>query len=688
MRFRVGIDRGGTFVDAIAIDRSGRLVEVKSLPNSSDGQKAVLNSLDELAQRFSLDRRTFLSQIDTLVHGTTESLEAIINRSGPCMGVIATKGHRDVLQLRRVRKDNMWDWRKPFPEPLVPRYLRVGVEERMDSKGNVVRPLDEESAHKAIAYLKKRGVRSIVVTLLFSFLNPAHEKRIRELVQQDFPAAEVTLSHEVLSISGEYERFNTTVLDAYVRPVMANYVKELKNLLSAEGFQGQLFMIQNNGGIESDQAALHKPSTLITASPAAGPAAALISNAGRRPDLLSVDIGGTSAQVALINAGQVSFRNESVIADHRFSLPIADIETMGSGGGSIVWFDVGNTIHVGPASAGANPGPVCYGLGGKDVTLTDALLVLGYLNPDYFLEGKRQLRKDLAEQAIAEKVAARLNVSLLEAAAIIYKVSNSVLASGILHTFTTKGLDPGDFILNVGGGAGPACAFRLAQELGMKQVIIPKYAAVYSSLGMLNTDIRHDFSRYYSSLAANVDLKKVRALYQEMETEADRLLEGEGIIHDQRTLMRTLRMKYYGQFRDLEVSWPSGPVTAQAIAKGIANFHHRHQELFGSSNEKYPLEFMKFGLTAIGKMPRVTVKRTPQGTSDPAAAFKGTRQVYFEENQGLVKTSIWDGTKLRSGHLLKGPAIVEERLTTIVIPPGFKVQIDAQGNYVTGGKGK
>ena len=221
----------------------------------------------------------------------------------------------------------------------------------------------------------------------------------------------------------------------------------------------------------------------------------------------------------------------------------------------------------------------------------------------------------------------------------------------------------------------------------MKRVIIPKQAGVYSSLGMLNTDIRHDFTRYYSSLATDVDLKKVQALYQEMETEADRLLEEEGIIHDQRTLMRTIRMKYYGQFRDLEVPWPNGPITAQAIAKGVANFHHRHQELFGSSNEKYPLEFMKFGLTAIGKMPRVTIKRTPQGNPDPAAAYKGTRGVYFEENRGLVNTSIWDGAKLLSGHLLKGPAIVEERLTTIVIPPGFKIKIDEQGNYVAGGKG-
>jgi N-methylhydantoinase A len=684
MSFRVGVDIGGTFIDAICVDDLGNLTEAKSPIMDDDMISGICNSLDALAQQYNLDRRSFLNQIDALIHGTTEGFKAINNRSGPRIGLIATKGHRDTLQLRRVRKDNMWDWRKSFPQPLIPRYLRVGVEERVDSRGTIIQPLNEDNVHHAVAYLKKMRVQSIVVTLLFSFLNPSHEKRIRELIQQDFPQAEVTLSHEILSAPGEYERFNTTVIDAYLRPVMASYLKRLQTLLGAEGFKGQLLLMQNNGGIETAQVALHKPCTLVAAGPSAVPTASLTVNPHGSHNLVSLDIGGTSAEIALLVQGEVNFRNESVLADHCLSLPIADIQTLGSGGGSIAWFDTGETLHVGPRSAGAFPGPVCYGYGGNEATLTDAMLVLGYLNPECYLEGKYRLRKDLAEQAIAG-IAARLGIPPIEAAVAIYKVTNSVMASGILHAFTTKGLNPNNFILCAGGGVGPAFALRLARELGMERVMIPKCAAVYSSLGMLNADIRHDFSRYYSALATDLDLQKVRTLYQEMETEATLLFEKEGITPSQRTLTRTLRMKYYGQFRDLEVSWPNGPLTEQAIAEGIANFHRRHMELFGSCNETYPLEFMKFGLAAIGKLPKITLRKNPMCHPDPVVAFKGTREAYFEESQGLVKTSIWDGTQIPAGYLLEGPAIVEERLTTIVIPPGFKIQMDELGNYLTGG---
>jgi N-methylhydantoinase A len=686
MVYRVGIDIGGTFIDGLAVDEEGNLTEAKCPVTPQDLKAGVLNCLDELAGQFSLDRRKLLSQCETIIHATTRGVNAIATRSGPRIGLIATRGHSDAIQLRRVRKDNMWDWRRPFPQPLVPRHLRVGVEERVDSKGDILKPLDEASVRQAIAYLKKMGVKNIVVALLFSFLNPKHERRIREIIQQDFPEAEVTLSHEILSVAGEYERSTTAVIDAYVRPVMAEYIQGLNSLLKNEGFNGQLLFMQNNSGVETAAVAMHKPSTLMVASPSAGPVAALaFSGPKSLNNLLSFDMGGTSADISIIENQHFGYRNESLISEHRFSLSVTDIETIGAGGGSIAWFDLGDTLHVGARSAGAFPGPACYGRGGTEATFTDAALVLGYLNPENFLAGKMALKKDLAEIALREKVAARLGISTLEAAAAIYKVSSSLMAGSILHAFTTKGYDPKNFLFCGGGGAGPLCALRIAQELNMDRVLIPKYAGVYSSLGMLNADIRHDFLRFYTSLATDLDLGRVKELYKEMEEQANSLLDKDGVARKERSLLRTLRMKYYGQFRDLEVSWPNGPITQKAIDEGIANFHRRHKELFGSCNEKYPLEFMKFGLSAIGKLPGITLKNNKKGGTDASVALKGRRQAYFEENKKMVSTSVFDGAAVCAGNILEGPCIIEEKLTTIVIPPGVNVKVDETGNYVTGG---
>jgi N-methylhydantoinase A len=683
MSYRVSIDIGGTFTDAFAIDDQGNTMEAKTATTPADLKAGFFNSLDDLTQQCHLDRKTFLGKVETIIHGTTQGTNAIINRSGPRMGIIATKGHVDTIQLRRIPKTNMWDWRQPYPQPLIARHLRVVVEERVDSKGIILRSLNEDDVHKAVAYLKKMGVKSIVVTLLFSFLNPTHERRIREIIRQDFPEAEVTLSHEVLPIAGEYERFSTAVIDAYLKPVIAAYIQSLEQTLKSEGFQGQLLLMQNNGGAVAAAAATYKPSTLAVSGPAAGPLAAVVfdeKNSQQR--LLSMDMGGTSTNIALIDHGQLKFRNEGLIGDHRFSLPIVDMENLGPGGGSVVWFDLGETLHIGPQSAGADPGPACYGKGGQEATITDAAVVLGYINPDYYVGGKIKLQKVLAEKVVQEKVAKRMGISVPQAASAVYRVASSLMASGISHAFTTKGYKAQDFIFCAGGSAAPLFALKIAQELKMTRVAVPKYAAVYTSLGMTQTDIRHDFLRFYTCSSTQLDFNKLQQLYQEMETEANSLLAKDGVAEKKRILLRTLRMKYYGQFRDLEVSWPQGPINSAAIETGIANFHRLHKELFGSSNEKYPLEFMKFGLTAIGQLPRIPLaKRKPQAVEP---ALTGKREAYFEESKEFIPTFVFNGTKLQPGETLKGPCIVEEKLTTIVIPPGFQMQVDGYGNYVTG----
>jgi N-methylhydantoinase A len=683
MRFRVSIDVGGTFTDGFAIDDGGNPTQAKVLTTPVDLKVGVLNCLDDLAKQCVMDRRTFLGKVETLIHGTTQGTDAILSRSGPRMGLIATKGHVDTLQLRRIPKTSMWDWRQPYPQPLVARHLRVGVEERVDSKGQVLRHLNELSVNQAVAYLKKMGVKSIVVTLLFSFLNPIHEKRIKEIIQKDFPEADVTLSHEILPVAGEYERFSTAVIDAYLKPVMSAYVQSLEQVLKTADFQGRLLLMQNNSGAVAGAASTYRPSTLAISGPAAGPLAAVAFDPqNRQQKLLSLDMGGTSANIAIIDHGQFRFRSESLIGDHRFSLPIVDVENLGPGGGSVVWFDLGETLHIGPQSAGADPGPACYGRGGQEATFTDAAVVLGYINPDNYLEGKIILQKTLAEEVIQKKVADRMGISVPEAASAIYRVTSSLMASGISHALTTKGYQARDFIFCAGGAAAPLCSLKIAQELKMPHVAVPKYAAVYTSLGMAQADIRHDFLRFYNCQSTELDLNKLQHLYQEMEAEANSLLAEDGVAEKQRVLLRTLRMRYYGQFRDLEVPWPQGSINAEAISTGIANFHRLHKELFGSSNEKYPLEFMKFGLTAIGQLPGVRLARIRPQTK--ISALRESREAYFEESRGFIRTPVFDGAKLHPGDTLQGPCIVEEKLTTIVIPPGFRMQVDEYGNYVTG----
>lgn len=405
MSFRVAIDTGGTFTDAISVDEKGVMVTVKTPTLPKDLARGTINSITALARANGKEPGAFLGEVVTIVHGTTQGTNVIITRSGPDLGLIATKGHRDVLQLRRVARDNLFDWRKDFPEPLVPRYLRMEVEERVNSKGEIHTPLNEESVCRAVSYLKEMGVQSIVVALLWSFLRPEHEGRVKEIINRDYPEAHVTLSSDILPAIGEYERTSTAVISAYTGPSTADYIHTLTDYLKKEGFEGQFLFMQNNGGVETAEIGVERPATLATSGPAAGPPAALaIGGIHGVENLLSVDMGGTSFDCAIIDKGRFVTKTESLISDHRFSLPVIDIDSIGAGGGSIAWFDDSDTLRVGPKSAAADPGPACYNKGGEEPTVTDADVMLGYISPDYFLGGEMELRKDLAEKAIREKV--------------------------------------------------------------------------------------------------------------------------------------------------------------------------------------------------------------------------------------------------------------------------------------------
>lgn len=684
MSYRILIDTGGTFTDGVCVDDNGNLFTAKAPTTPKDLTRGIMETITALSKLRGLDRRDLLTQTAMMVNGTTAGTNAVLTKQGAKLGIICTKGFPDIIELRRAPKVDMFDWRMPFPKPLVPRRLRVEVEERINKRGEVLIPLNMDSVREAVAYLKEQGVEAIVVALLFSFLNDSHEKQVAEIIQEDFPEASWSLSSAILPMIGEYERTSTAVIDAYIRPIINDYIHNLRALLQEEGFKGELLFMQNNGGIGTWKVALDTPATLALSGPAAAPsAAAMIGGLYNENNILSVDMGGTSYDILIIDKGRFLTKTESMIADNRFSLPVIDVHTIGSGGGSIAWFDVSNTLHVGPRSAGAVPGPACYDRGGEEPTVTDANVVLGYISPDYFLGGKMALRKDLAERVIKVKVADPLGVSVAEGASAIYKIINSTMADGTRQTFTRQGYDPRDFTICAAGAACPAHAIKIAEDLGISKVLIPKHAPVYCAFGMTGANLQHDFARFYFTTRDNLDIEHLRKLYEEMESEGLATLDREGVSEERRILERSMMVRYHGQYREIESKWPSGPIDEATLETGIQAFHDRHRELFGYSDKNYPIDFMTWKSTAIGKITAPTLQPLEKGDSDPSAALKGRREAYFEETEGFVETAIYDGDKLMYGNILDGPCIVEEKMTTVVIPPGYRMRVAEYGDYLT-----
>ena len=684
MSFRILIDTGGTFTDGVCVDEKGNLFTAKAPTTPENLTLGTMETISALAMLCGLDRKELLAQATTMVNGTTAGTNAVLTKQGPKLGIIGTKGFPDVIELRRAPKVDMFDWRMPFPRPLVPRRLRVEVEERINKRGEVLTPLKEESVHEAIAYLKGQGAEAVVVALLFSFLNDSHEKRIEEIIKEVFPEASCSISSAILPMIGEYERTSTAVIDAYIKPTISNYIHNLRDLLQKEAFKGELLFMQNNGGTGTWKVALDTPATLALSGPAAAPSAAVMIGALYGEDnILSVDMGGTSFDILIIDKGRFLTKTESMIADNRFSLPVIDVHTIGSGGGSIAWFDVSNTLHVGPKSAGAVPGPACYGRGGEEPTVTDANVVLGYISPDYFLGGKMSLRKDLAEKVIKEKVADRLGVSPVEAAAAIYKIINSSMADGTGQTFTRQGYDPRDFTLCAAGAACPAHAIKIAEDLGISKVLIPKHAPVYCAFGMTGANLKHDYARFYFTTKDDLDIEHLKGLYNEMETEGLATLEREGVPEELRVLERSMMVRYHGQYREIESKWPGGPIDEKVIEAGIEAFHDRHKELYGYSDKDYPIDFLAWKSTAIGKVSTPKLHSLEKGGEDPSGALKGKREAYFEESKGFLESVIYDGDKLMHGNILDGPCIIEETMTTVVIPPGYKMRVGEYGDYLT-----
>ena len=680
-------DVGGTFTDCLVLDDQGEVHAFKSPTTPEDPTLGLTNALSKAARSFSMDLPRFMSNVHLLIaHGTTLSTNALLTGRIAKVGLLATKGFRDTIEIRRGYKNirtSRFNVFVPPYKPLVPRDLRFPVEERTLYTGEILKPLKEEDIYPAIQKFKKEKVEAVAICFLHSYINPAHEKRALEICRQELNGVYVTASHEVLPVYREYERFSTTVVSAAVGPITAHYLKALENRLREIGFKGTLYMVQGGGLVQSVEESARRAVSLIGSGPAAAPAGAIrLGQCIGSNNLFSVDMGGTSYDVCLIRNGEIPTTDYNWVGDERVAMKMVDVPAVGAGGGSIAWIDSLGLLRVGPQSAGADPGPACYGKGGTRPTVTDADLILGYVPADYFLGGEISLKTDLAEKAI-RAVAEPLGIDLPTAAMTIFITVNSLMADKMMEISTKRGYDARDFALVVGGGAGPVHGAYLADRLEIPTIIIPRYAATYSAFGMLNMEVGRDFARSLISRKSLMDLARVNSLFAEMELEARQLLGEIGIAPQETVFRRSMEMRYLGQFHEVEVTEvPLGKIGPKELEGITEAFHRRHKALFTFDMTQREVEFLNVCLKATMRQEPLKLAEIPQGSGKPDQALKRHRPVLWSLAKGFEETPAYDGTRLKCGDRIAGPAIIEEPATTVVIPVSYDCTVDKVKNYI------
>lgn len=686
--FRVGIDVGGTFTDFLVTDQHGESRIFKSPTTPRDPTEGVFSGLRTAAESYDKSFATFLAEVETIVHGTTITTNATLTGKGAKTGFITTSGFRDILNMRRGLRENQYDSKSAPPPPLVPRHLIGAVAERINCDGEVLTPLNETEVRQWARKFKDEGVEAVAISFLWSFINPVHEKRAAEIVREEMGDAYISLSCEVLPQIRLYERHSTTVLNAYSGPPLSRYLGKLEDALAKAGFKGILLIMQSNGGVMSPQVTSRFAVNTLLSGPAAGPIAGIHYGKIHNVDnIIACDLGGTSFDVALVKNGTPVVTSEGSVGGYRVAVPMLDIHTIGAGGGSIAWVDDGGMLRVGPQSAGADPGPACYGNGGENPTTTDADLILGYLDPTYFHGGKLSLDVEAARRAIKTKVADPLGIDLITAADGIYRITNAHMGAAIGVVSVQRGLDPREFALIVAGGAGPIHASPIAEELGIDTILVPRESSVFCAAGMLLSDLKHDYVRTYPVDTAKIDFARAAKLCQEVGSQAVETLKSEGIPEERISLAFAADLRYVGQFNEVEVAaFPGGHVDAETVRRMIQAFHERHDSLFGYSMAEAPVELINLRLTARGTTIKPQFKEMKSGGKDATHARKGSRQAYFGGR--FIDVDVYDGLKMAPGNCLSGPAIVEQPTTTIIVTAGYDLVCDRYGNYVLNAKGR
>ncbi len=686
MTIKIGIDVGGTFTDFLLAEegREPRIFKVLSTP--SDPSIAVADGLREIAASYDppLSVEDFAARVDTIVHGTTVTTNATLTNNGARTALLTTRGVRDALEMRRGIREEQYNNRYTNVPPLVPRHLRVGVGGRLDRNGREIDPFDGDAVEAAVVDFRREGVEAVAVCFMNAFANPAHEQGAAEVVRRLMPEAYLTVSTDLLPSIRFYDRVSTTVLNSYVGPKLSRYLDRLLARLGEVGFKGLLLIMQSNGGVMAPEVAREKAALTLLSGPAAAPAAGMATvQAHGQSKCLTVDMGGTSFDAALVDGSPVMV-NEGEINRHRIALPMLGIHTIGSGGGSIGWIDEGGLLRMGPQSAGADPGPACYGKGGERPACTDANLVLGYLDPDFFAGGRIRLDAGAARRAIETHVARPLGLPVEEAAAGMYRIICNNMAQGVREITIKRGFDPREFPMVVAGGAGPLHSCQIANELDIPLQIVPRQSSIFCAAGMLMSDLKHDFVRTFVSPLDEADWARLEEIVGAMRRDGEALLAAERIPEDRRACHVKFDCRYLKQYHEVSFVVPEDAFARRDVAAIKAAFHAEHNRLYGYSLEDggVPVEIINVRVQAVGTVDKPTFPVQPEAGPDASAAVKGERRLYVPERNAFATVPVYDGHALKHGNRVEGPAMIEQVTTAIFVSDSHACRIDAHGAFI------
>ncbi len=682
MTWRVGVDSGGTFTDICLFDdQTGRLEVWKVASTPSDPSEGIALGVEQGVANVGSDAEA----IGYLGHGTTVATNALIELKGAKTGLIVTDGFRDLLELGRQKRPSLYDMTVDKPPELVRRNLRLEVRERVRFDGSVEIELDEQGVRLAVEKLREADVGAVAVCFLYAFLNTKHEATALRILKEELPDVSVSVSHEVAPEFREFERLSTTVANAYLSPIMQRYIGRLERRLTDFGLKTAPHMTQSNGGVVSFEAAAKLPVRALLSGPSTGVVAAqAIGQAAGFDNLITFDVGGTSSDVALLTQGVCSVSGEADVHGYPIKAPMLDIHTVGAGGGSIATVDSGGLLKVGPRSAGADPGPACYGLGNTEPTVTDANIVLQTLNPVEILGGRMKVRRDLALASI-EKLAEGLGLGTMEAAQGIISVLTANMAKAIRVISVQRGYDPRDYALMAFGGAGPLHAARLARELDIKTVIVPLAPGILCAMGLLLTDLRADFATTRLLTLEPSSLPAVREGYGALQSQAQTWFDIEGISPSRRRITRTVDMRYQGQNYELQVHLPDGPIDEASMAALAAGFADAHQQRYGFTADGDAVQIVTLRVEATGIVEKAKLRPAPAAGANADAARQGSRDVHMPGLGGFVSCPIYARDRLKPGNMFEGPAIVEQMDSTTVVLPGMTARVDAYLNIILEG---
>ncbi len=687
MNYKIGVDIGGTFTDFFLVADNGDSLVHKTLSTPKDSSEGFITGLKEIAKKLNLQENVFIDNIDTIVHGTTVSTNALLTLGGAKTALITTKGFRDALEMRRGVREKRYDNHYKNVTPLVPRYLRFTIDERTDAERNILKGIDYAELDNIISNIKREKTQAIAVCFMNSYLNSENEKLTTEYLRKVLPATFISASYEVLPSVRFYDRVSTTVVNAYIGVVVDSYLKSLLGKLEQLNFNGKLMVMQSNGGVVTPEIARKIAAVTVLSGPAAAPiAGAYYANLLGFGNCITMDMGGTSFDASLVVNKQCVTSTNGDIDRYRVALPTLDIVTIGAGGGSIGWIDDGGLLQMGPKSAGSSPGPISYDRGGRKPTCTDADLILGYLDPNFFAGGKYRLNKIKADDITGKVLGKPLGLNAEEAAAGMYRVINMNMAQGVRQVSVERGYDPREFLMICAGGAGSIHAGEICRELEIPMFVVPNVAPIFCAAGMLLGDLKHDYVRSYMSKFSEIDEPTLLLLFDEMKAEAIVTLFAEGIAEGKIQYIPSLDLRYVGQYHEVPLEVTMDKIYDFDLKHINQSFHKEHNRQFGYElkEEGTELEIINIRLRAIGitEKPRSLSGNIIQGAKTLEEALKGRRMAYVPERDEMQEVPVYDGDILKNNFLINGPAIIEQINTTIFLGASYNCESGIGGAFI------